>query len=422
MANSSLPVLDKTAKLWNLQGALIADLNQHTDYVYSASFSPDGKFILTSSRDKTAKLWNLQGALIADLNQHTAYVSSASFSPDGKFILTSSRDKTAKLWPSPQNILAWLESPNCPLPTLSRQTLLQFEMWDESEFIETYTQVPLDSMSLPFLRQRLRNIKALAYHIKSQRPRKILSGYRIRGEQSLLGRIAQESYEEFPLATQIDRLRRIDEIREEIESETIRKRIKPYRLQREKNLVRNFIHQPVEGLNLNQFELHLNQLESIVQLSQLDSSRSLLKAHRLLIEQSLVQKFTKFTPDKVDPEALYTYLRSLEQLQRILHADSLKRAIDLTRLAQIKGFLLNLPPSSEELSYQMQRSYLERLPYFLHQLSEDALQEKAYNYAISLMEPFLDKPPSPFQEPDSFFMEISNFVSTCCCLIVLFLL
>ena len=77
-------------KFRSRQPLFLLNLNQHTDYVYSASFSPDGKFILTSSRDNTAKLWNLQGALIADLNQHTDPVSSASFSPDGKFILTSS--------------------------------------------------------------------------------------------------------------------------------------------------------------------------------------------------------------------------------------------------------------------------------------------------------------------------------------------
>jgi WD40 repeat protein len=97
---------DKTAKLWDLNGNVLADLNQHRRWVSCAVFSPDGSKILTASVDNTAKLWDLQGNVLADLNQHTGWVISAVFSPDGSKILTAARDKTAKLWDLNGNVLA----------------------------------------------------------------------------------------------------------------------------------------------------------------------------------------------------------------------------------------------------------------------------------------------------------------------------
>ncbi|NMG22579.1 AAA family ATPase [Brasilonema bromeliae] len=73
-------------------------LKGHTLPVTSASFSPDGKRILTASWDKTARLWDSSGKLVTELKGHTDSVNSASFSPDGKRILTASWDKTARLW------------------------------------------------------------------------------------------------------------------------------------------------------------------------------------------------------------------------------------------------------------------------------------------------------------------------------------
>ncbi len=92
--------VDATAKVWNaLSGQLEADLKGHIQDVYSASFSPDGKYIVTASLDHTAKVWNtFTWQLVADLKGHTSGVYSASFSPDGKYIVTSSKDNTAKVW------------------------------------------------------------------------------------------------------------------------------------------------------------------------------------------------------------------------------------------------------------------------------------------------------------------------------------
>ncbi|MEH2372676.1 MAG: ribosome assembly protein 4, partial [Nostoc sp.] len=66
--------------------------------VYSASFSPDSKRIVTASADNTARVWDISGKQIAELKGHTQAVYSANFSPDGKRIVTASLDNTARVW------------------------------------------------------------------------------------------------------------------------------------------------------------------------------------------------------------------------------------------------------------------------------------------------------------------------------------
>jgi len=67
----------------------------HTNRVFSAQFSPNGKSIVTVSNDKTAKVWDAtSGNLIHTLEGNSKMVVS----PDGRLIGTASSDGTAKLW------------------------------------------------------------------------------------------------------------------------------------------------------------------------------------------------------------------------------------------------------------------------------------------------------------------------------------
>ncbi|MEH2331155.1 nSTAND1 domain-containing NTPase, partial [Nostoc sp.] len=94
-------------------------LKGHTSYVNSASFSPDGKRIVTASADKTARVWDISGKQIAELKGHTSYVNSASFSPDGKRILTASDDKTARVWDISGKQIAELKGHTQPVNSAS---------------------------------------------------------------------------------------------------------------------------------------------------------------------------------------------------------------------------------------------------------------------------------------------------------------
>ena len=68
--------------------------------VESAEYSPDGKNIVTASNlDKNAIVWDaLSGARIWILFGHSNYVTSASYSPNNQFIITASLDSTVKVW------------------------------------------------------------------------------------------------------------------------------------------------------------------------------------------------------------------------------------------------------------------------------------------------------------------------------------
>ncbi|QQS28466.1 MAG: CHAT domain-containing protein [Sphingobacteriales bacterium] len=102
---------DKTARLWDLNGKLIRTFSGHTQIVESAIFSPDDKYILTTSRDSLAKIWRTNnGNLLYTLIGHEAAVVDAAFSPDGRYIVTASRDKTARLWTFEGRLLQILSS------------------------------------------------------------------------------------------------------------------------------------------------------------------------------------------------------------------------------------------------------------------------------------------------------------------------
>nr|MDJ0705601.1 hypothetical protein [Leptolyngbyaceae cyanobacterium MO_188.B28] len=57
---------DQTVKLWDLDGALIANLNGHTDGINGLDFSPDGQIIDSGSDDRQLILWDLNQVLNFD--------------------------------------------------------------------------------------------------------------------------------------------------------------------------------------------------------------------------------------------------------------------------------------------------------------------------------------------------------------------
>ena len=71
----------------------------HTGFITSGSFSPDGKWLLSSSYDRTARLFDVEsGKELQILYGHTKNVLSADFSPDGRLALTTSDDNTARIF------------------------------------------------------------------------------------------------------------------------------------------------------------------------------------------------------------------------------------------------------------------------------------------------------------------------------------
>jgi WD40 repeat protein len=98
---------DGTVKLWNASTErrlriIRADTAAPPKYFQgvSASFSPDGSRILTSTYwGVKARIWDAQtGALQLELEGHAGGIGSSSWSPDGKFALTVGFDGTVRVW------------------------------------------------------------------------------------------------------------------------------------------------------------------------------------------------------------------------------------------------------------------------------------------------------------------------------------
>jgi YD repeat-containing protein len=73
----------------------------HGQSVRSATFSPDGQWVLTACEDGMARLYRLDDPrpeAVQVFADHNAKLFSAEFSPDGQLILTTSRDGTVRLW------------------------------------------------------------------------------------------------------------------------------------------------------------------------------------------------------------------------------------------------------------------------------------------------------------------------------------
>lgn len=117
---------DETAHIWNADDFLSASrasvqgvspgtpptmtISEHVNRLTGVAWSPNGAFLLTTSRDRTSMVWDARtGVALYTLSGHTAAVNDAAWSPDGTQILTIADDLRVRLWESvPQNTLLTL--------------------------------------------------------------------------------------------------------------------------------------------------------------------------------------------------------------------------------------------------------------------------------------------------------------------------
>ena len=72
---------------------------RHHGHILWATFSPDGRKVVTASEDATAQIWDAEtGKPLTPPLRHDKAVRSAQFSPDGLRVATASEDKTARIW------------------------------------------------------------------------------------------------------------------------------------------------------------------------------------------------------------------------------------------------------------------------------------------------------------------------------------
>jgi WD40 repeat protein len=99
-----------TIKIWDAEtGQELRILSGQMDYVNSVAFSPDGRRIVSGAGAiqgmsgkntvATVKIWDVEtGRELRTLSGHSEYVTSAAFSPNGRYITSGSLDGTVKIW------------------------------------------------------------------------------------------------------------------------------------------------------------------------------------------------------------------------------------------------------------------------------------------------------------------------------------
>ncbi|MBL9168365.1 MAG: protein kinase [Verrucomicrobiales bacterium] len=124
---------EKMARLWNsADGDPLSVLAGHTRVIYAANFSADGKRVVTASQDRSARVWDsATGKELLQLRGHTAEVTSAVFSPNGQRVVTGSMDGTVRIWiaASPEQTATWhqeeLSASNRRTQTVEGPTLIK---------------------------------------------------------------------------------------------------------------------------------------------------------------------------------------------------------------------------------------------------------------------------------------------------------
>lgn len=100
---------DKSSGLWNGQtGEQICLIGDVDNYIHSAQFSADGRFLVTANRDRgQAVLWNPRtGRKVALLESPATLIGDAAITPDGEWFVTTLRDGSFHAWATAPEIVA----------------------------------------------------------------------------------------------------------------------------------------------------------------------------------------------------------------------------------------------------------------------------------------------------------------------------
>ncbi len=98
--NQASPITVKNASI----GSMISIYTQHTDWISTLAWSPNGKHIVSGSYDKTVQVWNPNTCTLFHLyNGHSKLwqpgrIHGITWSPDSTLIASASDDKTIQIW------------------------------------------------------------------------------------------------------------------------------------------------------------------------------------------------------------------------------------------------------------------------------------------------------------------------------------
>jgi WD40 repeat protein len=136
---------DRTARIWDTSNGTELQVLHSSGVILSAVYSPNGNLIVTAGGHKVAtdnavRIWDAAGGdLLRELYGHLDWGTSATFSPDGRYVATTSYDGTVRVWSTDPSADARLVS-GLPLGQTSDGGFIVIASGDDpTRVIETMT-------------------------------------------------------------------------------------------------------------------------------------------------------------------------------------------------------------------------------------------------------------------------------------------
>src|SRR5262249_51911245 len=91
---------ERTVRFWDVDGDReLHPFGGHRGYVYSVTFTPDGRTLISASMDNTVRFWDPATGKERRLFEAHHGVECMALAPDGKTLATGSSNETAiRLW------------------------------------------------------------------------------------------------------------------------------------------------------------------------------------------------------------------------------------------------------------------------------------------------------------------------------------
>lgn len=93
-----MTILNKTSQLWEIGRRRLRASFKQKGLVRSLVFSPDGRFLVSTSYDKSPCMWRIRDGSIRTSWRESNSFTSGAFSPDGRYVVAANNQRSLCIW------------------------------------------------------------------------------------------------------------------------------------------------------------------------------------------------------------------------------------------------------------------------------------------------------------------------------------